>query len=152
MARDYASALAQGEHVVRMEPAFHWGLFFAGWALERLGRIGDAIASLKEAAKCSGESPVMVAGLGHALAAAQDRKAASRVIQTLQRQRGDKGLFGYEIALIHAGLGDAEAAFKWLELAIQERSGWIAYMHADPRLDSLHGDARFRGLIQARAS
>jgi TolB-like protein/Tfp pilus assembly protein PilF len=152
MARDYASALAQGEHVVRMEPAFHWGLFFAGWALERLGRIGEAIDSLKEAAKCSGESPVMVAGLGHALAAAQDRKAASRVIQTLQRQRGDKGLFGYEIALIHAGLGDAEAAFKWLELAIQERSGWIAYMHADPRLDSLHGDARFRGLIQARAS
>ena len=30
MARDYANALAQAEHVVRMEPSFHWGHFFAG--------------------------------------------------------------------------------------------------------------------------
>jgi TolB-like protein/Tfp pilus assembly protein PilF len=152
MARDYASALAQAEHVVRMEPAFHWGLFFAGWALERLGRIGDAVDSLREAAKSSGNSPIMVAGLGHALAVAQDRNAALRVMGDLQRQHTDKGLFAYEIALIHAGLGDAASAFKWLGAAVQERSGWIAYMHADPRLDSLHGDPRFQELIPRRVS
>ena len=46
MAREYADALAQAEKVMRMEPAFHWGYFFAGWALERLGRGEDAVATL----------------------------------------------------------------------------------------------------------
>jgi tetratricopeptide (TPR) repeat protein len=49
MARDFGEALAQSERVVRMEPAFHWGHFFAGWALERLGRGSEAVAALKSA-------------------------------------------------------------------------------------------------------
>jgi len=52
--------------------------------------------------------------------------------------RGDKGLFAYELAVIHAALGDQDAAFKWLALAVEERSGWIAYLRVDPRLDHLH--------------
>jgi hypothetical protein len=27
--------------------------------------------------------------------------------------------------------------------AIQERSGWIAHLRVDPRLDALHADGRF---------
>ena len=57
MARDYSSALAQAERVVRMEPQFHWGYCFAGWALERLGRGAEAVAALEEAVRCSGTSP-----------------------------------------------------------------------------------------------
>ena len=53
MAREFAEALVQSEHVIRMEPSFHWGHFFAGWALERLGRHGEAITSLREAVRCS---------------------------------------------------------------------------------------------------
>jgi hypothetical protein len=30
---------------------------------------------------------------------------------------------------------------------VQERSGWIAYLRVDPRLDVLHTDARFERLI-----
>ena len=44
-------------------------------------------------------------------------------------------------------LGDRDEAFDWLTRAVQERSGWIAYLRVDPRLDSLHGDARFERLF-----
>jgi tetratricopeptide (TPR) repeat protein len=150
MARSYAEALAQAERVVRMEPGFHWGYCFRGWALERLGRGAEAITTLKDAVRHSSNSPVMLAGLGHALAAHQDRKDAVAIARELQRLRGDKGLFAYEIGLIHAALGDDEKAFDWLKRAVEERSGWIAYLRVDPRLDGLHGDVRFQTLLPAR--
>jgi Flp pilus assembly protein TadD len=143
MAREYADALAQAERVMRMERAFHWGHFFAGWALERLGRGDEAVNTLKEAVRCSSNNPVMLSGLGHALAAIQDRRAADRVIRDLERLRGDKGLFAYEIGVIKAALAQTDAAFEWLSRAVQERSGWIVYLPRDPRLDCLHGDPRF---------
>ena len=143
MARDYAEALAQAEKVIRMEPNFHWGHFFAGWALERLGRGNEAVTTLKEAARCSSNNPVMLAGLGHALAATQDRRAALVVVRDLERLRGDKGLFAYEIGVIHASLDDMDEAFRWLSRSVEERSGWIAYLPRDPRLDALHSDPRF---------
>jgi tetratricopeptide (TPR) repeat protein len=149
MARDFAEALAQAERVVRMEPAFHWGYFFAGWALERLGRGPEAITALREAVRQSSSSPVMLAGLGHALAAVEDRREALRVARDLQQARGDKGLFAYELGVIHAALGENEQGFEWLGRAVQERSGWIAYLRVDPRLDALHADARFDRLVAA---
>jgi TolB-like protein/Tfp pilus assembly protein PilF len=147
MARSYADALTQAERVVRMEPGFHWGYFFAGWALERLGRHTEAIATLKDAVRCSSNNPVMLAGLGHALASTQDRTEALEVARELERLRGDKGLFAYEIGLIHATLGDDEKGFAWLTRAVQERSGWIAYLRVDPRLDRLHDDPTFKNLL-----
>jgi TolB-like protein/tetratricopeptide (TPR) repeat protein len=147
LARDFADALAHAERVVRMEPTFHWGYFFAGWALERLGRGAEAIAALREAVRCSSSSPVMLAGLGHALAVLQDRREALRVARDLERLRGDSGLFGYELGVIHAALGDHDRAFTWLTRAVHERSGWIAYLRVDPRLDALHADPRFDGLF-----
>jgi TolB-like protein/tetratricopeptide (TPR) repeat protein len=146
MARDFAHALVQAEHVVRMEPSFHWGHFFAGWALERLGRGAEAVAALKEAVRCSSGSPVMLAGLGHALAVLQDRREALRVAGDLQRLRANKGLFAYELGVIQAALGDHEHAFRWFARAIDERSGWIAYLRVDPRLDALRTDPRFDSL------
>jgi tetratricopeptide (TPR) repeat protein len=138
MARDFGEALAQSERVVRMEPGFHWGHCFAGWALQRLGRRAEAITGLRRSVECSSNNPVMLAGLGHALAVFNERRDALRVARDLQRMRGDNGLFAYELGVIHAALGDLDAAFKWLALAVEERSGWIAYLRADPRLEHLH--------------
>jgi TolB-like protein/Tfp pilus assembly protein PilF len=147
MARDYAEALAQAEQVMRMEPSFHWGYFFAGWALERLGRGSDAVDALRDAARCSSNNPVMIAGLGHALAANQERREALRVVGDLEQLRGDKGLFAYEIGIIHAALGNRDDAFAWLTRAVRERSGWIAYLRVDPRLDALRSDPRYDSLF-----
>jgi serine/threonine-protein kinase len=147
MARDFEEALTQAERVVRVEPSFHWGHFFAGWALERLGRGAEAVAALRESVRCSSNSPVMIAGLGHALAVLQDRREALRVAEDLEQLRGDRGLFAYELGVIRAALGDRDEGFRWLTRAVHERSGWIAYLRVDPRLDALHTDPRFDSLV-----
>ena len=146
MAKEFGEALSQAERVIKMEPSFHWGHFFAGWALERLGRADEAISALREAARCSANNPAMLAGFGHGLAAAQNRREALRVIGELRQLRGRKGIFAYEIGIIHAALGDRDAAFEWLTRAVHERSGWGAYLRVDPRLDEVRADPRFRGL------
>ena len=86
----------------------------------------------------------MLAGLGHAFGVVQDRREARRIVAELERVREDKGLFAYEIGLIHAALGEKETAFEWFSRAVRERSGWIAYLHVDPRLDELRADPRFQ--------
>jgi TolB-like protein/tetratricopeptide (TPR) repeat protein len=143
IARDYASALTRAQQVVSMESHFHWGHLFAGWSLERLGRYDEAVAALRDAARVSNNNPVMVAGLGHALAVNDDRREAMRVVSELRKARGTQGLFAYEIAVIHAALGELDPAFEWLGRAVAERSGWIAYLRVDPRLDVLQHDPRF---------
>lgn len=89
----------------------------------------------------------MLAGLGHALAVLDDRREALRVVKELQRLRADKGLLAYELGVIHAALGEPDQAFEWFMRAVQERSGWIAYLRVDPRLDALHDDSRFDSLV-----
>jgi serine/threonine-protein kinase len=144
MGRDYGEALEQAHRVVRMEPSFHWGHFFAGWALERLGQKNEAVTTLRDATRFSSNSPVMLAGLGHALASNEDRREALKIATELDRLRGDKGLFAYELGVIQAALGEQQQAFTWLARARQERSGWIAYLRVDPRLDSLRAAPQFR--------
>jgi serine/threonine-protein kinase len=147
MAREFDDSLTQAEHVIRIEPSFHWGHFFAGWALERLGRNNESIDALREAVRCSSNSPVMLAGLGHALGVSRDRRGALKVVGQLNQLRGRKGLFAYEIGIVHAVLGDLDDAFKWLTRAVQERSGWIAYLSVEPRLDAIRNDPRFKKLV-----
>jgi hypothetical protein len=49
---------------------------------------------------------------------------------------------------LYAALGDANAAFEWLEQAYRERRGWLAYLKVEPTLDPLRADPRFHGLLE----
>jgi hypothetical protein len=89
----------------------------------------------------------MLAGLGHALAVLHDRREALRIAEDLERLRGDRVLFAYELGIIRAALGEHDQAFRWFGRAVQGRSGWIAYLRVDPRLDALHADPRFDMLV-----
>ena len=53
----------------------------------------------------------------------------------------------YSIAMIHAGLGDREAAFRWLQQSFDRHETSLPYMKLDPRLDSLRLDRRFAALL-----
>jgi hypothetical protein len=89
----------------------------------------------------------MLAGLGHAFAVLQNKREALSVARDLERLRANKGLFAYELGVIHAALRDDDRAFTWFTRAVEERSGWIAYLRVDPRLERLQADSRFDTLL-----
>ena len=54
----------------------------------------------------------------------------------------------YDVATIHAGFADADAAFTWLDKAIEERASFLLHLQWDPRFDPLRGDPRLRALLE----
>ena len=53
------------------------------------------------------------------------------------------------VAAVHAGLGDKDQAFAWLDRAYNERSSMLAlYLTNDPRMDTLRSDPRFAEFVR----
>jgi Flp pilus assembly protein TadD len=89
------------------------------------------------------------ANLGFALAALDRKAEARQTLDELKKQSAGRYVAPYNIAIIHLGLGDKNEAFAWLERAYSERSSFLAiHLTADPRLDSLRGDPRFKDLVR----
>jgi hypothetical protein len=54
----------------------------------------------------------------------------------------------YNVAVVHAGLGDKDRTFEALERAYAQRSGSLAFMNADPFLKELRSDPRYQSLVR----
>lgn len=65
----------------------------------------------------------------------------------LEKQRSARFVPAYDIALVRLGLGETAAALDWLNEAVVEHSGWIAYLKVEPRLDSLRQMPEFIELL-----
>jgi TolB-like protein/tetratricopeptide (TPR) repeat protein len=143
MARRPEAAIEASDNVIRLDPAFHWGHFFLGLGAVQAGDPGRAVDALREAARCAGDSPVMLGALGHAHAVAGDGRAARTMLKRLADAGGAADRFAFERALVLGALGDADAGIAALASARRHRSGWLAYADVEPRLDPLRADPRF---------
>jgi hypothetical protein len=72
---------------------------------------------------------------------------AKAVLSELQEVAKRRFVTAYGVALVHAGIGDREAAFTWLDRAFAERSHWLVWLRLDPRFDGLRDDPRFSELL-----
>ncbi len=52
------------------------------------------------------------------------------------------------MAFVYAALGEADAAFEWLERAYQGRSLLLTTIRVDPGFDPLRSDPRFQDLLR----
>jgi eukaryotic-like serine/threonine-protein kinase len=68
-----------------------------------------------------------------------------RRVQSAWKPDGGSSIW---IAAIHAGLGENDAAFEWLEKAFQEHTSFLVYLKFHPLFDNLHGDPRFDALVK----
>ncbi|MGE5230685.1 MAG: protein kinase domain-containing protein [Deltaproteobacteria bacterium] len=119
-----------------------WGLALVA---EQQGRSDEAIALLEP---ISGASLNRKSSLGHAYAIAGRAAQARGVLDTLRARAARSYVPSYYLALVHAGLGERDAALRYLERAYQERSTVLAYLRIDPRLAPLRDDPRFLALVR----
>jgi hypothetical protein len=84
--------------------------------------------------------------LAYMLARAGDSTHARALRDTLigNWRRGTGG--AYAVAVAHAGLGDFDAAFEWLDKAIEERS--LHFYIMEPAFEDLRRDPRFDRIRQ----
>lgn len=108
---------------------------------------GMQAESIREFIK-SGDGPYSLGHLGNAYARARQVDAALKTISQLQEHVRKDGVGRYEVALVYAGLGKRQEAFKWLEEAYAEHDVGLLYLKIDPCLDPLRSDPRFDDLVR----
>jgi hypothetical protein len=62
--------------------------------------------------------------------------------------RKQKYVMATNMALIHAGLDERDAALRWLEQGLAERAAWMVYLNTDPRYGNLRSEPRFQELLR----
>lgn len=148
LAREPEAAIEQADRTAHLDETDHWPPFFRGLACVMCGQPARAVDDLRQACQLSRGNAVMRAGLGYVYAAGGDRRAARAVLREFTEAAEQQRRYAYEAAVICVALGEPTRALALLEAARAARSGWMAYLAMDPRLDPLRGTPAF-GALQA---
>ena len=73
-------------------------------------------------------------------------EASRAAYEEMERRYGDAA--AYQLAVINAQWGDADAAFRWLDRAIEARDPGVSYLLGDDLMDPLRGDPRFQQALE----
>lgn len=141
-------ALAQCQKARELGPQ-HPTLFLHFSAMHyRTGRTAEAIAETRKLVEMAGDNPSYKAWLGYYLGRAGQREEAQQILRELLSLSRKQWVSAYAIATVYSGLGEADAAFEWLERAHRTRESWITYLIPDVRIDPLRQDPRYADLLR----
>ena len=147
-AREFEKSVIHYRMSIELDPRFdgtHTGL---ARTLEALGRFDDARIEYEEGRRLAGAVAGPSFGLAHLAAASGNEGEARRILGELKEARADKVVSAWGIAVLHASLGDVDDAFKWLNIALNEKSSGLLLLRVHPRLDSIRADSRYWPLVE----
>jgi len=147
LSRQYDRAIDQYQKAIKLNPEFVQARLWFGRPYLQKRMYKEAIAELNHAVALSGGSTISLAMLGHAYAAAGNKKEAEKISEKLMERSKHQYVPSYWIAMLRIGFGDKDESFTWLERAFQERSSWLAWAGVEPRFDALRSDPRFASLM-----
>jgi serine/threonine protein kinase/tetratricopeptide (TPR) repeat protein len=121
---------------------------YLGWIYREKGMYEQAIAEYRKSLESNPRSPHLLGHLGNIYARAGRGREARECLRKLKDRSRDEKVGTYEVAFIHAALGEKDEAFEWLEKAYGERNQGLAFLKVDPTLDPLRSDPRFERLLR----
>lgn len=147
---EHAAASDQARKALDLDPHFHRPYWFLGLCLTELGEHPEAVAALRRGLElCEGRAfrARLLGALGHAHARAGDGDRAREVLGEL-RSLGDAAYApSFELAQVHAGLGDASSALISLERAVEARGSFAIFLGVWPAFEPLRSEPRFQALL-----
>jgi len=144
----YPEAIAQLQTVLAMKKDFLLAHLWLARSLVQVGRLEEALAETAYAEQGAREWPVLITARGFTNGVMGRRDEARAVLREMEQLSSRRFVTAYGIALVYAGLGENDDAFRWLEKAFEERSHWLVWLRLDPRWKNLRGDPRFDALVQ----
>jgi DNA-binding winged helix-turn-helix (wHTH) protein/tetratricopeptide (TPR) repeat protein len=107
-----------------------------------------AITELQTAVTLSRRNPRFLAWLGYADAMIGNRVKARNTLNELELLSRRQFVPPVDLAGLHIGLGEREAAFASLEKACEVRDHELTQLLVDSRMDTLRSDSRFQDLVR----
>jgi TolB-like protein/DNA-binding winged helix-turn-helix (wHTH) protein/Flp pilus assembly protein TadD len=146
-ARDYAGALQHANRAVALDQELWIGHQMRGQALEELGDHDLALKALATAARLSGQNSKPISLTGYILGRSGRTAEARDLLGALEMASRQRYVPPYALALVHAGLGDADAAFAWLDRAYAAHDVHLMFLTVDVKWDRYRTDPRFGDLL-----
>ncbi len=147
-ARDYESALQFARQSIVVDPEFWIGYLQLAQPLEQQGHGELALEALAQAARLSGGNSKVLALKGYILARHDRESEAREVLATLEAVGRERYIPPYAVALVYAGLDQAERALDWLERAHEVHDVHLMFLPVDPKWDRLRSAPRFIQLLR----
>jgi TolB-like protein/Tfp pilus assembly protein PilF len=146
-AREYDRSIRECQQALELDSTYFLVHYLLARAQARKGALAKAGSILKKIRETQEKIPLMAmaAGLLHAVAGRKPQTRA--VLKQLHTQAAQRYIPATYIGILHAGLGDTEAAFEWLEKAFEERADGLTLLNVEPMVDTLRPDPRFQSLI-----
>jgi serine/threonine-protein kinase len=146
-ARNYDAAIAQFEKALDLDDHFVPAHGWRGMALSQQGRHKEALKAFERGLSVD-RVPILMAMLGHAHALAGHRAEAENALAALTTESHSRYISPYDLAVIHAALGDTQRAIAALHEALDDHSAWMVFLNIDPRLDSMRKVPEFEELAR----
>ncbi|HYQ90325.1 MAG TPA: protein kinase [Candidatus Binatia bacterium] len=146
-ARDYERSLVYYRKAVELDPRFDGAHTDLARSLEMLGRFEESRQQYEEGRRVSGGVAGPSFGLAHLEASSGNEAAARHILQELTEARSRRVVSAWGIAALHASLGDVDEAFRWLDIAVEERATGLMFLRVHPRLDRIRHDPRYKALV-----
>ncbi|MFL5496468.1 MAG: protein kinase domain-containing protein [Gemmatimonadales bacterium] len=147
-AREYEKSVVHYRMALELDPRFDGAHTDLARSLEALGRFDEARAEYEEGRRLSGGVAGPSFGLAHLEAASGNLGEARRILAELIDARSRRVVSAWGIAALHASLGDADEAFLWFDVAIEERAAGMILLRVHPRLDPIRDDPRYGPLVR----
>jgi TolB-like protein/tetratricopeptide (TPR) repeat protein len=144
-AGQHESALQTLTAIVELDPRQDLAWQQLGHVHLLRGEHRRAVAAFERAAALSGARDS--AHLAYAHAVGGNQAEARRILRRLEGNPGAREQLAVHFAIAHAGLGDRDRAFSWLERGYELRASFISGVAVEPALVALHGDPRWSALL-----
>ena len=145
-ARRYNESIAQCRKALEIDPRYANGLWFLALSLEQTGDLTEAITQLELAVSLTrGTHFRALLGRAHALAGATAK--AVEILEELTALSLQRYVSPFDLAVVHAGLGNRTAAFQFLEKACEQRVFRIIELTL-PMFDDLRSDRQWEDLVR----
>ena len=141
-------AIEQEKKTLELNPKSSGARWIRGMAYQRKGMFEQAIKDYLDALELSPGNPNYLAALGHVYASSGNTVEANNTLDTLFVVSKREPVSPFFFALVYAGLNDKENALKWLEKAVEEKSGSVRYLKMEPRLENLRKEPRYIALMK----
>ncbi len=141
-------AIEQLRGTTALDANFPLSHIVLGLTFGRKGKFDEAIAEIKQALAIARTNPLWSGFLGQMYASSGKTADATEVLRQLQDVSKSRYVPPTAFAVVNAGLGRMDEAFRWLSRAVDERDGLLIYLKVGSIFDPLRSDARFAEILK----
>jgi adenylate cyclase len=146
--RESGRALEEIETALALDPEYAPAFAIRGSVLYYADRVEEGAASWQAAVQKMERAAVAIGALGYGLALLGRKAEAQAILAELDAAESTSYVSPVSRAWVYIGLGDFDAAFEWLDRAVDDGDPHILHFPSKPAYDPMRQDPRFSALLR----